>query len=258
MDYSHFDDHGYQVVRNVFDLAFIDSIRGQLESKIHETLAPALAEIGCSIPEHIVREVASAIADEDRFARLSKPTRDALSGHFSFETRMSEEIRAILRYPKFQEVIRGALKTTKFFAHMPPTARFVLPQNIYAGVPPHQDVSYNKHLSEFIIAWMPLVDIDEMCGGVTVFHGSGNAPERLPGNAARGFWFGGVDVDGFEPRHCTIQAGDILLLNKFVIHASMPNRSDKTRLSIDFRFFDDKNTSTKHYLDMQSMVVNAP
>jgi ectoine hydroxylase-related dioxygenase (phytanoyl-CoA dioxygenase family) len=65
-------------------------------------------------------------------------------------------------------------------------------------------------------------------------------------------------VDGYKPVHCRLHIGDVLLLNKHIIHASMPNHSIRTRFSIDFRFFGARDHSHKHYLDMQTWNVIAP
>jgi ectoine hydroxylase-related dioxygenase (phytanoyl-CoA dioxygenase family) len=55
-----------------------------------------------------------------------------------------------------------------------------------------------------------------------------------------------------------MRPGDVLALNPMVIHRSMPNRSERTRFSIDFRFFGDADTSAKHFLDLRTWQVVAP
>ncbi len=55
-----------------------------------------------------------------------------------------------------------------------------------------------------------------------------------------------------------MQVGDVLILSKWILHESMPNRSNKTRISTDFRFFTESERSTKHFLDMQSWQVSEP
>ena len=52
--------------------------------------------------------------------------------------------------------------------------------------------------------------------------------------------------------------GDCLVLNRWVVHGSVANTSDRTRVSTDFRFFPSRETSTKHYLDMQEWRVIDP
>jgi hypothetical protein len=98
---------------------------------------------------------------------LTKTTHDTLTGHFPLEVRLSENLWKIPYSESFYSIIKTILRSENVFMHMPPTARFVLPGNVYAGVPPHQDISYNKHMTDFITVWVPLVDIDEEGAGRT-------------------------------------------------------------------------------------------
>src|SRR5690606_32029103 len=139
--------------------------------------------------------------------------------------------------------------------HLPPTARFILPQNVHAAVPPHQDISYNKHVEDFFVLWIPYCKIDDHCGGVIVHKGTGQLPEQLQ-NFDRKFWLQVVPDLGYEKIHCTMYVGDALLLNKWVVHESAGNTSDRIRYSSDFRFF--CGPSSKHYLDLKDWTVVAP
>jgi ectoine hydroxylase-related dioxygenase (phytanoyl-CoA dioxygenase family) len=112
-------------------------------------------------------------------------------------------------------------------------------------------------MSNFITVWTPLVKIDEECGGVAVYRGSGNAPP-LEMSSAGAVWFDGVTTEGYEKVHITCEVGDVLVMNNQLIHTSMPNRSDRTRISVDCRYFGSNGHSEKHYLDMQDWQVIAP
>jgi ectoine hydroxylase-related dioxygenase (phytanoyl-CoA dioxygenase family) len=253
-----FYEHGYQVFEDILPVELIDETRSILEKDAQISLTRAQGEIGC-VKDGLV-EAINAIAHgvESSVERLSKASRDTFSGHISLDTRLSPSLRKIPSHPGVQAVVRAVLMSEKIFMHMPPTARFVLPGNIHAGVPAHQDISYNRHLSNFVVIWVPLVDIDDDCGGVLVYDGSGFEPERTIAKDARGFWQSGVSVEGFEPIHCKIRRGSVLALNKWVIHASMLNKSHHTRFSIDHRFFGEGDVSSKHYLDLQTNQIVAP
>ena len=259
MDASFFRTHGYQVFEKVIPLDLVEQTRLFLEQDAKQSLLKASNEIGCTDQAGIV-SVIDAIANGTHGSvdQLSKSTRDTLSGHISLETRLSAELRKIPSHPGVMSVVRAVLGSNKIYMHMPPTARFVLSGNIHAGVPAHQDISYNKHMSNFVTVWVPLVDIDDECGGVVVFEGSGSEPERAVSHDPKNFWQSGVPADAFKPIHCKIQRGDLLVLNKYVIHASKANISDRTRYSIDQRFFGEHDSSSKHYLDMQTNEVIAP
>ena len=98
----------------------------------------------------------------------------------------------------------------------------------------------------------------EINGGVVVYEGSGSAPEAFTSADPQQFWLKAIPVEGYRPVHCKLRVGDVLLLSKRIIHASRPNVSTRTRLSIDFRFFGAQGRSQKHYLDMQTWDVAVP
>ena len=259
MNTDFFHEHGYQIFEDILPIDLIDEIRSLLEMDALRSLAFARNEIGCNNAamvgapiDAITREVTSSSGT------FSKTTRDVLSGHISLETRLSADLRRIPNHSNIQVIAKALLDSEKLFMHMPPTARFILPGNFHAAVPAHQDLSYNTHLSNFVVIWVPLVDIDDDCGGVLVYHGSGFEPERPVTKDAKYFWQSGVPAENFEPIHCKIKRGGVLALNKWVIHASMANKSDYTRYSIDHRFFGESDVSSKHFFDFQTNQIIAP
>jgi hypothetical protein len=259
VDISKFLVDGYQVFENVVPLQVVLEVRSFLSEKILGTLEPAKREIGCSLDSDVLRVIGDIAAGRrGGVESLSKSTRDALSGHFSLETRLSRILWKVPYSEKFQAILKALLASDELYMHMPPTARYILSGNVYAGVPPHQDVSYNKHMSNFVTIWVPFVDIDDSCGGVTIYEGSGQAPEYAAEQVSSDFWQQGVPTEGYRPVHCTINAGSVLALNKWVIHGSTANRSNNIRISIDFRFFGASDRSTKHFLDMKRRHVIKP
>jgi ectoine hydroxylase-related dioxygenase (phytanoyl-CoA dioxygenase family) len=137
----------------------------------------------------------------------------------------------------------------------------VLPGNLKAAVPAHQDISYNKHLGPFCVVWVPLVEIDASCGGMAVYPRTQGRGELFAGDkvAPAGGWIPGIDVAG----HARVELyplapGDVVVMSNETVHESMPNRSERTRLSVDFRFFGDNSRSSKHYLDLAERRVVAP
>jgi ectoine hydroxylase-related dioxygenase (phytanoyl-CoA dioxygenase family) len=143
---------------------------------------------------------------------------------------------------------------------MYPSPRAVLPGNALAGVPRHTDRQYNQHMSHFLTVWAPIDCFDPEMGGVIVHPGSHRmltppTEQRTPG----GLWFsetGAVAQDSGVLQ--VLRRGDALLIDEHLLHASAPNRSTRTRLSIDLRVFGDHGVTTKHYLDCQDWTVYAP
>jgi hypothetical protein len=256
-DLSHFRERGYQVFRGIIPEKTIATVRSFLEQNVDRSLdliegmgvRARTPEAGADIQEILSAPDAKAIDRDARFA---------LTGHFSREVRLDPILWEIPRVSALQRVIKEALGANALRVHMPATARFILPGNLEGGVPPHQDISYNGHMSDFLTIWAPLVPVDDRCGGVAVFEGS--ASEALPATPNNyEVWNEGLDIARFKATNCVpMLPGDVLMFNKLLIHKSMLNISEKTRLSVDYRFFRDTDTSSKHYLDTQAWRVIAP
>lgn len=190
------------------------------------------------------------------FARAflqASPDPDRL-GQFPLETRLSEHLWDIPKEPRLRAIIEDALGSDHLFMHMPPMARKVEPENLLASVPAHQDIAYNKHLPPFVTVWVPLVDIDGECGGVSVFEGKRDAQRVAHGP----HWLEALPTEGLiHHRSPPMRTGDILIFDSLTVHQSEPNTSSHPRLSVDYRFFAEPR-SDKHFLDMQAWRVVSP
>lgn len=248
---------GYQIFRGVVAPKAIAAVRDFLQRELDSALG-TLQTLG------VRGDAESASADINRLLAapdadaIDRTLRSTMTGHYPLNTRLDPALWAIARDPGVRALLGEVLGADALRMHMPPTARFVLPRNRAAGVPAHQDISYNQHMSDFITMWVPLVEIDEACGGIRMFSRGQQAemPTRL---SHFGMWNEAVPTDGLEAVNCTpMHPGDVLIFDKFQIHQSMPNVSGRTRFSVDYRFFREADTSQKHYLDMQSWRVVAP
>ena len=197
----------------------------------------------------------------DAPATVPPEDRHVLLGHFPLPVRLSQALWQIPIALAERPLLRALLETAKLFVHMPPTARFVLPGNVTAAVPPHQDVTYNKHLGPFCVVWVPLVEIDRACGGMAVYPRTQGRGELFAGDkvAPADGWIPAVDVGGLSRVELyPLAPGDVVVMGNETVHESMPNLSPRTRLSVDFRFFGDNSRSSKHYLDLAERRVVAP
>lgn len=256
MDLTHFHTHGYQVLHNVIDREVVQSTLTYLSADADDALTLLMADMRCNDVTTLCKRI-DEVASRPDFEKVPKDQRMVMSGHFPLETRLSRTLWQIPKLKSVRSVLENVLNHNELYMHMPPTARFVLPGNKHAGVPAHQDVSYNKHMSDFVTLWVPLTKIDDQCGGVAVFPGSGQPVERLE-NFDQKFWLQGINTNGLPRVHCTMEAGDALLLNKWIVHESVPNTSNRIRYSIDHRFFSGRDLSSKHLLDMQNWRVIEP
>lgn len=255
---SQFQEKGYQLFYNVISPELVTELHGVLAAEVDKVLM-LLRQVGV--------EPDIATAARDIVALLKNPaangldhdTRVLMTGHFPRELRLSKIFWDIPRTQALQDILKAALGTDRLRMHMPPMARFILPNNSEAGVPAHQDASYNDHMGGFVTVWIPLVEIDEQCGGVTIYEGRKDGVIPITKLTQNGVWIEGVSVDGLTPVNCAPMApGDILIFNPYVVHGSMPNISKKIRFSIDCRFLGSNAESSKHYLDMTAWSVVAP
>jgi hypothetical protein len=194
-------------------------------------------------------------------ASVPAEDRHVLLGHFPLAVRLGQPLWQIPLSLAEQPFLYDLLGASKLNVHMPPTARFVLAGNVKAAVPAHQDISYNKHLGPFCVVWVPLVEIDASCGGMAVYPRTQGRGELFAGEtiAPADGWIPGIDVERLERIELhPLAPGDVVVMGNETVHESMANRSARTRLSIDFRFFGDNSHSSKHYLDLAQRRVIAP
>lgn len=256
MKLDFFHQHGYQVLRGVVDPGVLGEVKQFIQQEVDRILAELSDQFGVGDLPEIVRRLKLAAQSPQDVAKDSRQYQ-GMTGQTPLELRLSEKLWEIPRLPALRQCVTQALDSEQIYMHMPPMARFVLPGNPNAGVPAHQDISYNKHMENFVTLWVPLVTIDEACGGVAVYEGSNLAQELLD-DQTQEIWLKGLSTDGYVERHCTMEMGDALLLNQWIIHQSMPNRSQTTRLSIDYRFFSQPEKTSKHLLDIQRWQVVSP
>jgi hypothetical protein len=257
-----FDREGVLVVKGFFPPAIIRSVASFLRDSLDQV-------------EVLFRQYGFSLKDEDAAARLAEIVarepneipekhKHLFQGHFPLEVRLAEALRGIARFANTQQLLFDLLATRRLFAHMPPTARYVLPHCALAAVPPHQDISYNKHMGVFCVVWVPLVPIDAACGGMAAYPKTNNAAELLAGSmtAESNGWLPPIGREDLTNVERVILApldlGDAVLLGPRTVHESMPNNSDRVRLSCDFRFFGEQSHSTKHYLDLASDTIVTP
>jgi hypothetical protein len=256
---SQFRERGYQLFNNVLSPELAARLHRVLASEVDKVLA-LLGRVGVE-PDiaTAASDIVALLSDPSSSDGLDHDTRILMTGHFPTEMRLSKTFWEIPATLALRDILKAALGSDRLRMHMPPMARFILPNNSEACVPAHQDASYNDHMNGFVTAWMPLVDINEQCGGVTIYEGRKEGVIPVTKLVQNGVWTEAVSVQGLTPVHCIpMVPGDVLIFNPYVVHGSMPNLSNKIRFSIDCRFFGSDAQTSKHYLDMTDWSVVAP
>lgn len=254
-DLSFFEREGFQIIPSLIPVEVIEKISKFLVAEKDQTVSELCSLFNLQDEKELSSYIVDLGNDVERLNSFDRSLQLQLSGHFSLQTRLSPEFLSIARLPSIKTLFNTIFPDQKPCLHMPPTARFVLPNNSFAGVPAHQDVSYNEHMDDFFVLWIPFSEITDLKGGVQVYKGT-SQQKQFSISKDNNFWLPGIEIENAEKIHCKMKAGDVLLLNKWIVHASVPNVSDEIRISTDFRFF--YGDSKKHYFDFEKDQVISP
>ena len=149
--------------------------------------------------------------------------------------------RDITTSPELQEAVDiaygepGHIARTVGFRHaMPTDTPFV--------TPPHQDHFYIQQTDRFRMIWIPLMDLEIANGGLAIAAGSEKHGlidhVELPGTYSVGFkgraqkGVPDAQIDGVWTSS-PMEVGDFLMWHSCAVHKSLPNTSDRARLSLN-------------------------
>ena len=179
----------------------------------------------------------------------------------------------------FEKILGGKVSA---WTDNPERVRTILPgvktivaggQMVSTATPTHQDhfffrlKGHNGEFTEeapFYTAWIPLSDIDELTGGLTILKNShqfgffqhyyrngellgvpsnGTDLEKLLKSGAYSVAGNATCMNNSEWIRSNYKVGDAFIFHRLTLHRGLPNISDKIRLSADFRY-QKKNTPT--------------
>lgn len=108
----------------------------------------------------------------------------------------------------------------------------------YWRLPAHQDWRSIQGSLNCLVVWIPLVDVSEEMGPLSVIPGS-HLKGLLP--SVKDEWYAHVDPE-YTPDDAFIsvpmKAGDALCFSAFLVHRSGVNTSDRIRYSLQYRYND--------------------
>lgn len=143
-------------------------------------------------------------------------------------------------HPALVELVRlvlGVASADDVLVHPRKIARAALPAGEWSHpTPAHQDLRLVQGAVDTLTAWLPFGDCPPELGALRVKTGSAAGGLRTI-HAAKGP--GGCEVDGeidTEWRTASFRAGDVLLFHSLTVHGALPNRTDRIRLSADYRY----------------------
>ncbi|KHK89211.1 phytanoyl-CoA dioxygenase [Novosphingobium malaysiense] len=147
----------------------------------------------------------------------------------------------LINYPKNQELL------TKILGDKPamvPVVQYRLYPPQTAVTPVHQDGFFSPGIQDYRPLWIPLTPCPREVGGLTIAVGHNNkgwlhnlareTPWPIPDDE--------IDPDSWAT--ADFEPGDLLVVHPYAPHASMPNMSDRLRVTFDTRVQSAKNPTT--------------
>lgn len=147
-----------------------------------------------------------------------------------------ESYHALAHHPGVTGII-GKLVHGELVVQPMKIARVNYPNSDYP-TPPHQDYFFVRGHSDVFTAWIPLGDCPSDLGGVQVAPGTHTTGLREV-EAAQGAGNIQAILEEGESQHlitADYRAGDVLIFHSLTVHTAPPNRSDRLRISADFRY----------------------
>lgn len=199
--------------------------------------------------------LSNRLVDKDfDFDGMPDDIKHLVRGELPLEVRTSPVLKEVCFEPRFVDVLEGLLGDTYLRMHSPPSVRISQPNVSSSMVPLHQDATYFPHLQNFLTAWVPFTRIDNRCGGIEILSKS-HKQEMLP-ILGSGIWHrSNLSYSQEEICPITCELGDVVLFGPKLLHKSGANSSNRIRCSVDYRFFNHTQPSSKPYYDLHSHEV---
>ena len=244
--------NAYVIIKGFFPTDIMATYRDFMQRSLAQDVEAVLARWGLSVFAKDANEkVADLLKDASDIPVVDQ---QVLLGQFPLEVRLSDAIKPLAQHIGQSKILHEILNSEQLYMHMPPMIRYVPPSYTAAAVPPHQDTSYNRHLSNFVTVWTPMVPITETCGGLVMYEGSQHLPDTVTEEKRADSWLPPIDVSSFTRTQLKgLDVGDVVILSPRIAHESAPNISDTIRLSMDLRIFGQHDTSSKHCMDLQRL-----
>jgi hypothetical protein len=129
--------------------------------------------------------------------------------------------------------ILGPLLDEWFEGHEPLLTSFISKGRADGGgpMPPHQDWSFvDEHVAASLNVWVPLTDVDDRNGAMSVLPGGHRLPFTIRGTDTPNPFREVEDLARRQMVEVPMRRGDVLVHDHRVLHASPPNRARRARV----------------------------
>jgi ectoine hydroxylase-related dioxygenase (phytanoyl-CoA dioxygenase family) len=225
---SELASQGYEVVRGVLSADEIAAMRAAITETIDRVASALRAPFSLSCPEAAFEERIDQIAAKDRGYAL------AVFRAVMADAQRDPRIEALITHSSLSSTIRNLLSPMHRTGQVI-RLRAVIPAFSTARHPWHQDVVRPGNTgcgSVRFACWMPLTSVDERSGALEIIPGPW--PEPFP-HEAHGDGVLGIPEDHLpnaNRRSVALQPGDVLVLDRYTPHRSLPVEQGKARWAV--------------------------
>lgn len=219
---SRFDEDGYVFLRGVVDAELLAETRRGITSVCAEHRWWADG----TDPTHAIPAIEPRVEGERLFFRVYD------------DIQKIEPFHALPHHASVASCMTALLGDSAF-PHPLSIARLSFPDNDEWATPPHQDFPNNQGTEDLYACWIPLGDCPVRQGPLAVLRGSHHLGQMpLEFSLGAGHRRAQLDerADGLEWVSGDFSVGDVLAFHSLTVHRALPNRSDRMRLSVDYRF----------------------
>ena len=222
--------NGYSVSRQVLTPADLSGVQEAITETIDRTAHALRTPFEHSAPD--------APFDE-RLERVA--ARDAAYATALFHAVMADvhrdaRLQALASHGALRDLVARTLQSRRITGQVI-RPRAVVPSLSHAASPWHQDVlkpstTLGSCGSVRLACWIPLVDVDEDSGALEVIPGTWDTPLPHATNASGQFHISEEHLPVEAGRAVPLSAGDVLVLDRFVPHRSLPVRAGRVRWAV--------------------------
>lgn len=149
-----------------------------------------------------------------------------------------EPLHRLAHLPTITNVM-AELVDPPLLVHPLAVSRLMFPRCQEFATPPHQDYPNNQGAVEMYAVWIPLGSCPRQLGGIAVLTGSHHYGV-LPAKASLGAGYRSVIPNAALASLRWVSGdfapGDVLIFHALTVHRSLANRTDRLRLSVDYRY----------------------
>lgn len=195
---------------------------------------------------------------DDGFIQLNRASREH-GGTIYQAARRVTAIHELAVHPKLTGVAKGLMNTETLISNGILAVRTDQPNEDKFLFEWHQDYPFIQDSEDGVVFWLGLHDVDESNGWLRIIPGSHKLgvlpvnvtdPHGMGGNRAHSMEIADLSVVDSMPRvNVPVRMGDVLVFNTLMLHASNPNRSARTRWTIQCRYgnFENERALAKNW-----------